>query len=433
MKNRFLVAALVGLLVVLSLPLGATAQDTQTPDELCAASLPASDPATLQFDQPEQVLEAGVNYQAIFCTEAGAVYVDLFEAQTPVTVNNFVFLAQQGYYNNSTFHRVIEGFMAQAGDPVGNPPGTGGPGYQFEDEPVSFLTFDSPGWLAMANAGPATNGSQFFITTAVTDWLNYRHTIFGRVLEGQSVVDSLPDNQSDPNLLSRLETVLIITDPASVSSSYQAPELASREDVSAALAAFPSQFSATLQAMQAPELAEILSVDEANLGVQEIAEYIAATSETADASALEAYYSANPAEYHARFGLTNSACDLANFPVGLMRYDLDAYATEEAAQSALEESQLVALQAAQGFEPFQSELGLTLFRGSATLCEQALVVMRSVQQRGRFVAFIEVAFVDGVIAPSEENVQLADYLLSQFVPSLIESPLMPIYRAELLQ
>lgn len=430
MKRLFLLAAVCSLASVLSLPMAA-AQDAQTPDEICAANLPATTPETLQFDQPEQVLEAGVNYQAIFCTEVGAVYVDLFEGETPITVNNFVFLAQNGYYNNSVFHRVIENFMAQAGDPVGNPAGTGGPGYQFQDEPVGFLTFDSPGWLAMANAGPSTNGSQFFITTAVTDWLNYQHTIFGRVLEGQSVVDSLPDNQTTPDLLSRLDTVVIITDPASVNTSFEIPALATREEVTALIDGLPAQFPTVLETLQASELASTLTVDEAS--VQDIAEYIAAASESADPAALEAFYGSNPAEYHGDFTIANSACDLTSFPVGLIGYQLDAYPDSAAAQTALADPQFVALQSAFGFEPYESEVGLTVYKSEATICDQPMMVVRAVDQHGRFVTMVDVAFQEGVIAPAEQTVQVSDVVLTQIAPLFAEAPLAEIFRAELLQ
>ncbi len=155
----------MAVLAVLLAAVGmASAQGTSLAD-LCAAAS-KDEPATRSFDGPEQVLESGVDYRAIFCTQAGPVYVDLFEDYAPQTVNNFVFLAQNGYYNNTTFHRVIEDFMAQGGDPTGT--GSGGPGYQFGDETPGFLVFDRPGLLAMANAGPGTNGSQFFLTTAVT-------------------------------------------------------------------------------------------------------------------------------------------------------------------------------------------------------------------------------------------------------------------------
>lgn len=130
------------------------------------------------------------DYQAIIKLPDGDVTIDLFEVESPVTVNNFVFLAQQGFYDNVTFHRVMADFMAQGGDPTGT--GSGGPGYQFEDEVDNGLAFDRPGLLAMANAGPGTNGSQFFITTVVTDWLTGAHTIFGEVIEGYDLVQTIP-------------------------------------------------------------------------------------------------------------------------------------------------------------------------------------------------------------------------------------------------
>jgi cyclophilin family peptidyl-prolyl cis-trans isomerase len=135
------------------------------------------------------ILDPSANYAADFRTTLGNFRIELLSTQAPVTVNNFVFLAQQGFYDGLTFHRVIENFMIQGGDPTGT--GGGGPGYQFEDEIVPGLVFDTPGKLAMANSGADTNGSQFFITTVPTDWLNGRHTIFGMVIDGQSVVDAI--------------------------------------------------------------------------------------------------------------------------------------------------------------------------------------------------------------------------------------------------
>jgi peptidylprolyl isomerase len=135
---------------------------------------------------PAMALEEGVDYVARITTDVGEIVVDLFEDQAPVTVNNFVTLANLGFYDNTLFHRVIEGFMAQAGDPSGT--GRGGPGYVFEDEIVPELVFDKAGLLAMANAGPGTNGSQFFLTFGAADWLNGQHTIFGQVLEGEELL-----------------------------------------------------------------------------------------------------------------------------------------------------------------------------------------------------------------------------------------------------
>jgi cyclophilin family peptidyl-prolyl cis-trans isomerase len=152
-------------------------------------------------------------YLATFKTEKGDIQVQLFADQTPKTVNNLVFLAEQGFYDNTTFHRVLPDFMAQGGDPTGT--GTGGPGYQFEDEFSPDLQFDGAGYLAMANSGPNTNGSQFFITYVPTPWLNGRHTIFGRVVRGMDVLESLtprdptanPDFEGDTLETVRIEVI----------------------------------------------------------------------------------------------------------------------------------------------------------------------------------------------------------------------------------
>ncbi len=128
---------------------------------------------------------------AVFDTDKGKIRLKLFGDQVPVTVGSFVNLVQRGYYNGLTFHRVIANFMVQGGCPDGN--GTGGPGYQFEDECVPGLRHDKPGILSMANAGPGTNGSQFFITHVPTDWLDQKHTVFGEVVgpEDQEVVNRI--------------------------------------------------------------------------------------------------------------------------------------------------------------------------------------------------------------------------------------------------
>ena len=119
----------------------------------------------------------------------GTVEIELLSEQAPKTVNNFAFLARDGFYDGTIFHRVIKSFMIQGGDPEGS--GRGGPGYRFEDEFDASLRFEDAGILAMANAGPNTNGSQFFITVAPTPHLNGAHTIFGRVTRGYEVVESI--------------------------------------------------------------------------------------------------------------------------------------------------------------------------------------------------------------------------------------------------
>jgi peptidyl-prolyl cis-trans isomerase B (cyclophilin B) len=128
---------------------------------------------------------------AIMKTNKGDIHLTLFAEQTPLTVANFVNLVQRGYYNNLSFHRVIKDFMVQGGCPQGT--GTGGPGYRFEDEFDPALRHDKPGILSMANAGPGTNGSQFFITHVPTPWLDGKHSVFGAVVgeADQKVVDSI--------------------------------------------------------------------------------------------------------------------------------------------------------------------------------------------------------------------------------------------------
>ena len=150
---------------------------------------PLSDERRTQFSAAEQVLEPGADYRAVIDTSKGRIVVDLFQDDVPKTVNNFVFLARNGYYDGVKFHRVLEDFMAQTGDPTGT--GRGGPGYQFGDEFKSDLRHDSKGVVSMANAGPGTNGSQFFITFIPTPWLDGKHTVFGRVIEGEDVLDSI--------------------------------------------------------------------------------------------------------------------------------------------------------------------------------------------------------------------------------------------------
>jgi cyclophilin family peptidyl-prolyl cis-trans isomerase len=150
---------------------------------------PLVDERRIAFEAAESVLDPGLDYAAVIETNLGVLVVDLFEEATPTTVNNFVFLALHRYYDGIVFHRVIDGFMAQTGDPTGT--GTGGPGYRFADEIVPELGHDGPGVLSMANAGPGTNGSQFFLTFAATPWLDGAHTVFGRVLEGLDLLDAI--------------------------------------------------------------------------------------------------------------------------------------------------------------------------------------------------------------------------------------------------
>jgi cyclophilin family peptidyl-prolyl cis-trans isomerase len=139
---------------------------------------------------PEMIIDTSKKYTATISTEKGDIVLELFADKTPLTVNNFVFLAREGFYDNTIFHRVIADFMAQGGDPTGT--GTGGPGYRFTDEFHPSLKHDKPGIFSMANAGPGTNGSQFFITHVPTPWLNGKHSVFGQVTLGMDVLLSIP-------------------------------------------------------------------------------------------------------------------------------------------------------------------------------------------------------------------------------------------------
>jgi len=145
-------------------------------------------PPTIQIDPKKK-------YKARMETDKGTMVIDLFADKAPKTVNNFVFLARERFYEGIIFHRVISNFMAQGGDPTGR--GSGGPGYKFEDEFHPSLKHDRQGILSMANAGPNTNGSQFFITHIPTPHLDNKHTVFGQVVEGLDVLMSIPPRDTN--------------------------------------------------------------------------------------------------------------------------------------------------------------------------------------------------------------------------------------------
>lgn len=175
----------------------------------CAAfeSIPAAD----QYDEaPPMMVDEAKQYFATFkMAKDGEFVVELYPAKAPITVNSFVFLACKNFFDGVTFHRVLEGFMAQGGDPTGT--GSGGPGYEFVNE-NSDLTFNKDGVMAMANAGPDTNGSQFFITYGAQEFLNGGYTIFGQVVEGMDVVNAITprDPQQNPSFEGdAIETIMI--------------------------------------------------------------------------------------------------------------------------------------------------------------------------------------------------------------------------------
>jgi cyclophilin family peptidyl-prolyl cis-trans isomerase len=158
---------------------------------------------------PEMEIDGQKKYTATFHTGEGDITVEIYADKTPNTVNNFVFLAKQGFYNGTIFHRVIDNFMVQGGDPTGT--GRGGPGYRFADEFDPSLRHDKPGVLSMANAGPNTNGSQFFITHVPTPWLDNRHSVFGHVTAGIDVLLSIPardPSQSDSPAVSLISIAI---------------------------------------------------------------------------------------------------------------------------------------------------------------------------------------------------------------------------------
>jgi cyclophilin family peptidyl-prolyl cis-trans isomerase len=161
---------------------------------------------------PPMAIDQGKQYFAtVTMAKGGQFVIQLYPDKAPITVNSFVFLARQGFFNGVTFHRVIPGFMAQGGDPTGT--GMGGPGYEFANE-TSDLKFDKAGVVAMANAGPNTNGSQFFITYGPQDYLNGGYTIFGQVVSGMDVVSAITprDPTQNPTFIGDAMTTVTITE-----------------------------------------------------------------------------------------------------------------------------------------------------------------------------------------------------------------------------
>ena len=178
------------------------AKPATAPAQVSAASTP-----TPKTAKDETIVKIKIE------TTQGDIYADLYEAEVPKTVENFVTLAKKGFYDGIIFHRVIPDFMIQTGDPTGT--GTGGPGYQFPDEFSKKLRHAEPGVLSMANSGPNTNGSQFFITEAATPWLDDRHSVFGKVTQGMDVVHKIAqaprDRQDKPVQKIAMNKVVILS------------------------------------------------------------------------------------------------------------------------------------------------------------------------------------------------------------------------------
>jgi len=214
MKLKYLPALVAAAMLSAACVLETPSPNIQPTTEVPAQTPPAGTSAASSGGPVKQFVESGgvripqypnvppvsidvtAKYTATIRTNLGSIVVELFADSVPITVNNFIFLANDGFYNGLIFHRVIPSFMIQGGDPTGT--GFRGPGYQFQDEFVAGLTFDQPGRLAMANSGPGTNGSQFFVTTVPTPNLSGVHTIFGQVIQGQDVVENISRTRADP-------------------------------------------------------------------------------------------------------------------------------------------------------------------------------------------------------------------------------------------
>jgi cyclophilin family peptidyl-prolyl cis-trans isomerase len=338
------------------------------------------EPATRNYAQAEQVLQPGVDYRAILCTEGGAIYVDLYEAYAPIAVNSFVFLAERGYFNNTTFHRVLQDFMAQGGDPTAT--GTGGPGYEFQNEAVGFLNFNQAGVLAMANAGQDTNGSQFFITTAAAPHLGYNYSIFGGVLEGDPRALRLRDPELDSNPGSRLDTVLIITDPASVQTTFSPPEAPTGEDIQAALNAS--------QQLITPDIADVLAV---TTTLQTTGEAVTAAPE-ASREPLEGWFSTHEQAFRVSALIENRGCAFDQIDFASTSYTLDAFSTAAEAAAALGDPALGAITTGEGYGEAQTSPDLPgrYYTRNSSQCDQPMVTAMTRWQRERFIATLTITF-----------------------------------------
>lgn len=202
-KRILQVGALIIIVLVVAGIIWAVAASQKPTVQSPAAAIGGPTPALVGTKQyasaPPMLIDKNKKYTAtVKMAKGGSFVIQLYPDKAPITVNSFVFLARQGFFNGVTFHRVLEGFMAQGGDPTGM--GSGGPGYEFVNED-SDLKFDKPGVVAMANAGRDTNGSQFFITFAPTQQLNGGYTIFGQVTSGMDVVNGIKrrDPEQNPN------------------------------------------------------------------------------------------------------------------------------------------------------------------------------------------------------------------------------------------
>lgn len=379
MKRKIVVVA---LLIAFGLVTSVAAQGGQSPQALCDAAETA-ELTMMQFAQAEEVIDLSLDYRAILCTSAGAIYVDLYEKLTPITVNNFVFLAEEGYYDSTSFHRVIPNFMAQGGDPTAT--GRGGPGYQFGDEAIGFLTFDRPGLLAMANAGPGTNGSQFFITTAPTPHLNYKHSIFGDVLAGQENVVAIrerdPQSATEPG--ETLHTVLIITDASLVEGAEVEITRATEEEVSAAFASFTAMLPPTMSLV-------------ADRSGHFSTEALASASVAEDLQeGFAAFAEEYGHQYRQRMQIANGDCDAAIF-FSSLGYWVDVFADAASPGAAADDPFMWLWLDSYGYE--RDAATPDIYRLGAETCDgEAGVHLLSLYGRGRYLATIDVLVAESIL------------------------------------
>lgn len=202
-------AAVVAVVVLLA---RSSPEQVSNDEPRLLSDVPPAERNGYYSEPPAMAIDISDTFTAVIRTDNGDISIRLFAEESPITVNNFVALARDGFYDGLTFHRVMKDFMAQGGDPTGI--GSGGPGYQFEDETNNGLVFDRPGLLAMANRGPNTNGSQFFITYVPALHLNGAHTIFGELIGGEDVLNTLteviPDGQtpSGGDVINRVDIIV---------------------------------------------------------------------------------------------------------------------------------------------------------------------------------------------------------------------------------
>ena len=399
--SNLLLLALIMLLATSIV--GAQDAVSGTPEDICEAATPSDEPETREFTEAEDVLEVGVDYHAIFCTDAGAVYIDLYESLAPMTVNNFVFLAESGYYNNIIFHRVLEDFMAQGGDPTGT--GSGGPGYQFRDEFSPFMTFDRPGLLAMANAGAGTNGSQFFITTVATPHLDFAHTIFGEVLAGQENVEgiTLRDPSQADSPATTLETVVIVTDPSLVESDYENMLEPATADV----------VIAGLETLNSPEQMP-----------PDLLESFVAPAVSEDVPELLAE---NGHEYRVTTSIVNGQCN-AQYFFDRLDYTVDLFDTAETVTGLLGSDELAAMNEADGYTLFDTAYGVNFYRQEVSNdCNEEAVKVRVHSQRGPYLITLEVTASQASLDEVDRDTMIQFVVTN--MPLIFEGSLATIFRA----